>query len=64
MAKSILASKTFWVNLIALIGSAGAGFGLDIPIEDQGALVGGIMAAVNIGLRFTTKQPVSLRGDK
>lgn len=64
MSKSILASKTFWVNAVAFLGSLGAGLGLDIPIEDQGALVGGIMAGVNIGLRFLTKTPVSLKGDK
>ena len=61
-AKSVFASKTLWVNLLALIGSIGTAFGLDLGLdaESQTAIVGGVMAVVNMVLRLTTKAPVKL----
>ena len=61
--KHPLASKTLWVNLIALIASIAAGFGFDIDAEVQASLVGGVMAVVNIVLRLVTTQPVSMKGE-
>lgn len=56
------ASKTVWINAIALIASASGAFGLDLGLtpETQTALVGGIMAVVNILLRLVTRSPVAL----
>ena len=62
--KSILASKTFWANLIALAAVMAGSAGLDIGVEEQGTLVAGIMAVVNIILRFVTKSPVNMTGAK
>lgn len=61
-SKHYLTSKTFWANIIALGVSVGTAFGLDLNIdaEAQTAVVGGIMAIVNIILRFMTKAPVTV----
>ena len=61
-AKSVFASKTIWVNLLALAGSIGTVFGFDLGLdeESQTAIVGGVMAVVNVVLRLTTKAPVKL----
>lgn len=58
--KHPLASKTLWVNVVAGIAAVGTAFGLDLGLdaEQQTAIVGGIMALVNIVLRFVTKQPI------
>jgi len=63
-SKPAWTSKTMWVNLIALIASVAAAFGLDLGLstEVQASLVGGIMAVVNIVLRFMTNQGVSASG--
>lgn len=62
-AKPAWASKTLWVNLVALVASIAVALGVDIglTVEAQGALVGGIMALVNIVLRLVTKQPVTVK---
>ena len=61
-AKSVFASKTMWANLLALFGSIGTAFGLDLGLDEetQIAIVGGVMAVVNMVLRLTTKSPVKL----
>lgn len=56
-SKSIFFSKTFWVNAIALVamviqGVTGKEF---LSLEIQG----GILAGINVILRFITKQPVT-----
>lgn len=58
--KPVWASKTVWVNAIALASAVALGFGVDLGLdgETQTALVGGIMAVVNIALRFVTEQPL------
>lgn len=54
------ASKTLWANLIALAAAVGGTFGLGIIDEEtSAALVGGVMAVVNIVLRIVTKGPVT-----
>lgn len=60
-AKSVFQSKTVWVNLIALIASVATAMGFDVGPDVQGELVGGIMAAANLGLRFVTKAPVEFK---
>mgnify|MGYP007047823503 CR=1 FL=1 len=62
-SKPAWASKTLWVNLIALLVSVGAAFGVDLGLdtEAQASLVGGIMAVVNIVLRVMTTQPVTVK---
>jgi hypothetical protein len=63
--KHPLQSKTLWVNLVALIASLSTAFGVDLGLdpETQVALVGGILTVVNIALRLTTTQGVSLKGE-
>lgn len=59
------ASKTIWVNIIAGVAAISTAFGLDLGLdaEAQAALVGGVMALVNVILRIVTKRPVTLRRD-
>lgn len=54
--KPFWASRTLWINLIAGLVIVAGAFGLDLDVtpETQTALVGGIMAIVNIILRFIT----------
>lgn len=61
-AKSIFASRTLWANVIGGAIAIGTAFGLnlDVDAEAQTAIVGGIMAVVNIILRFMTVAPVSV----
>ena len=58
--KPFWTSKTLWVNLIAFGAVLSTTFGLDLGLdgETQLALVGGIMAVVNMALRFVTTQPI------
>ncbi len=58
--KPFWASKTIWVNIIAVAAALFGAFGLDVGLdpEMQVALVGGIMAGVNIALRFMTKTSI------
>ena len=61
-AKPFWASKTLWVNAVALIAAAAGALGLDIGLDPelQITIVGAIMAVVNIVLRFVTDKPVTL----
>lgn len=59
-AKPFWTSRQLWINAVALAASLGAGAGFDIPGEEQGALVAGIMAAVNIVLRLVTTKAVTV----
>ena len=63
MKKSLFASKTFWVNVVAMIATISTAFGLDLGLDEetQLAIVGGIMAVVNIGLRLLTDQGVEIK---
>lgn len=62
--KSFLQSKTLWVNVLALIAAVSGAFGIDVGLdpEAQTAIVGGVMAVVNVILRLTTKTGVSVTG--
>jgi hypothetical protein len=57
------ASKTIWVNIIAAVAAISTAFGLDLGLdaEQQTAIVGGVMAVVNVGLRLVTTAPVAVR---
>ena len=57
MAKKLWQSKTVWINAIAiaLVMIAGGMLGLDPRLEVS------FLGLVNIGLRFATNQPISLR---
>ena len=58
--KPFWASKTLWVNGVALVGSVAITFGWDFGLtpEVQGSVVTAIMGVVNIVLRFTTNSAV------
>ena len=60
-SKPFWASKTLWVNAVALVASISGAFGLDIGLtpEAQSSIVGGVMAVVNIILRLVTKAGVT-----
>jgi len=61
-AKSILSSKVFWFNIVALVGLVAASFGFNEfeadPNLETYALV--IVTVANILLRLVTKQPVKV----
>ena len=63
-SKPAWASKTLWINVIALaaslFGAFGVDLGMDLTPEGQTSLVAGIMAVVNVALRFVTTEPVKL----
>lgn len=54
--KPFWASKTLWINLVALVVAVSTAFGVDLGIspEEQTAFVGGVMAVVNIVLRLVS----------
>jgi len=58
--KPFWASKTLWVNAIALVAAISGAFGMDLGLdpETQTAIVGAVMSIVNILLRFVTKSVV------
>ena len=58
--KPFWASKTMWVNLVALVATVSTAFGLDLGLtpENQVAVVGAVIAVLNIALRFVTKAPI------
>ena len=59
-SKPFWVSKTLWVNAIAVLAAVFGAFGMDIGLdpEMQIALVGGVMAVVNIILRLVTTTSV------
>lgn len=61
--KPFWASKTLWINFVALVAAITGAFGLDIGLDPEGqtAVVGGVMAFVNIVLRFVTKSGVAAK---
>ena len=55
MGKKFYLSKTFWVNLlaiIALIVQSYTSFVFDVETQAS------ILAAINVGLRLVTKEPI------
>jgi len=61
VGKPFWASKTLWANVIAFSAVLATTFGLDLGLdaETQLALVGGIMAVVNVVLRLVTVEPIA-----
>jgi hypothetical protein len=53
-------SKTLWANIIALLATVATAFGLDLGLgpEQQATIVAGVMAIVNIVLRFKTDKAI------
>lgn len=52
-------SSTLWTNAMVFLASALAGFGVaEIGMDEQSAVVAGIVSLINIVLRFKTSQPV------
>ena len=51
-------SKTVWVNIVAIVGSIGAVFGFNIPLDPElcMTLFPVILGAINLVLRKTTKK--------
>ncbi len=62
--KPFYLSKTLWANLIAGAAAVLTAFGFDLglDVETQTAIVGGIMALVNVVLRLTTNSAIGLGG--
>lgn len=61
--KPWFASKTLWANVIGGLVAVGTTFGFDLGLdaEAQASIVGGVMAVINIILRFMTTAPVSVK---
>ena len=59
--KPFYASKTLWANLIAGVAAVSTAFGFDLGLspEAQTAIVGGVMAVVNVVLRLVTKDAIA-----
>lgn len=65
-SKPIWSSKTFWANIVGAAAGLAALYGIDVPPEDQVAIVGGILGlvnVVNILLRIVTHTSIRLRKD-
>lgn len=58
--KAWWASKTIWVNLLALVGSLAVAWGLDADRWAEISTVG--LAVANLALRLATSAPVGLSG--
>lgn len=56
--KSLVASKTFWVNVLTLAISAGGYLSGMVPPHWQPWLAGGL-AIANVLLRLITEQPIT-----
>ena len=56
VTKQFWASKTLWVNALSAIAAITGAVGIDLGLtpEVQAQVIVGIMALVNIGLRFVT----------
>lgn len=58
--KPFWASKTLWANFVAFLVVVSTAFGFDLGLDpdSQLAVVGGVMAVVNVALRLMTTQPL------
>lgn len=58
--KAWFASKTLWVNVVAIAAALAGAFSIDIGLDPEGQLaaVGVIMGVVNVILRFVTKSAI------
>ena len=61
--KAFYESKTFWFNVLALIVAVAGVFGFANwqPDQNMVEIIGVVVAAVNIVLRFLTKQAVGFK---
>lgn len=59
-SKPVWASKTIWINAIALIAAFAGAFGLELGLtpDVQVTIVAGVMAVINIVLRAVTHRPI------
>jgi len=58
-AKKWYLSKTFWFNIVALVVLVLGAFGYTGEVPDEwGVFVPAIIAAVNLILRYFTKEPI------
>lgn len=57
--KPLWKSKTFWFNALVAVGSLAQGQPLPEVLPPE--LLAAVVAAVNIALRLTTKEAVTLR---
>lgn len=58
--KSILSSRTLWVNLLTPIFIwVTAKYGINLDAETQTTLITGVMIAVNVLMRWLTSEPVA-----
>jgi|TARA_R110000787_G_C13373348_1_gene441056 hypothetical protein len=62
-SKMWYASKTLWVNMIALAATVSAALGVDLGLDaaTQSSIAMGVMAIVNIVLRLMTKTAVAVK---
>jgi hypothetical protein len=58
-AKNLFKSKTFWVNLVALVAYGAKKYGGVEEVPDP-LVDSGLLAIANIILRLVTKQPVTV----
>jgi len=60
-SKPFWASKTIWVNGIAMLATLASVWGWDLGLDAavQAEIVVGVMAIINIVLRVTTTKPVT-----
>ena len=63
-AKSPVKSKTLWFNILSIVAIVLADEHFKNIIGDNTIILFMLQSAVNIGLRFVTKEPVSIKGEK
>ena len=57
--KKIYESRTFWVNLVAIIGIVlNSLYGIELDAELQATLATSVLAVINIALRLITSKPI------
>lgn len=62
--KSPLYSKTVWVNLLALIGSAAIFYSGTLTTEQWATITGAALPVINIVLRLVTNEPIDWSGEE
>ncbi|KKN46347.1 hypothetical protein LCGC14_0673750 [marine sediment metagenome] len=61
ISKKLTSSKTFWVNMLVMVGAAVTAMAGTNVVADNPMLItvfGAIVAVVNIALRMVTKVPI------
>ena len=57
MGKKFYLSKTFWINVIAMVGLVV--FNKETFIADNPEMIGGVLVVLNLILRAITKEPLN-----